>query len=187
MRLFSSPTERGVDYSITKSILDGTYERTEDDADAIRAFEGAVRRDKELRTEIGGGPPRILEEGLSRKLPGFKVGAAILAELSGKRLVSYTAQGEISPRWVVVPRLSGSIFVNADKESIPATACHEAWHRLSLDHAYDASMIGGFLLEQTDPLQLEKAKAKYVEIGADHEVAANIFSSIVNDSAFWRG
>ena len=126
----SSPKLRGVDYAVTKSILDGSYELTEADRAAARAFERAIRQSDELRGQFGGFPPRDIKARLPRELRDWRTSAAILSELSGKRLVSYSSQDIQVPNGVVVPSITGSFFVSSTVESIPATAGHETWCRL---------------------------------------------------------
>ena len=99
----SSPKQRGVDYAVTKSILDGSYELTEADRAAARAFERAIRQSDELRGQFGGFPPRDIEARLPRELRDWRTSAAILSELSGKRLVSYSSQDIQVPSGVAGP------------------------------------------------------------------------------------
>jgi hypothetical protein len=187
--LASSPSQRGVDYAVTKSILDGSYERTEADTAAARAFARAIRQDDELRGAFGERPPRDIGQRLPRESRTWKTSAAILSELSGKRLISYTPQSDVASNGVTVPKISSSVFVSTSAPSIPATASHEAWHRLRIDHPRDAAMIGGLLQESIDSVLLETAQdayRKYPPTQRAEEVAANIFSTIVADPAFWR-
>lgn len=103
--LFSS-TQRGVDFTVTKSILDGSHEPTEESRATARAFERAIRQSEELRGAFGGRPPRDIEARLPRELRAWQISAAILSELSGKRLVSYTPQSDTDPKGVTVPQIA---------------------------------------------------------------------------------
>ncbi len=188
--LFSSPAQRGVDYSVTKSILNGSYERTEADEAAARAFQREIRKDADLRRQLGNSPPEIVNLQGPRQRLQQRIGAAILAELSGKSLLVYRAKAEKITGGVTIPGISGYVFVHADHPSIPAAAGHEAWHRLWVDHRRDTEKIGGLIKEQLTELQMESAKVphlrNYGDELAEQEVGASLFSSIVTNPAFWR-
>ena len=109
----SSPKQRGVDYAVTKSILDGSYEPTEESKATARAFERVIRQDEELRRAFGGRPPRDIETRLARELRGQPIGAAILAELSGKGLILFDAEDSAVSGGVTVPALTGHVFINS--------------------------------------------------------------------------
>ena len=190
MTLLSSPAQRGVDYAVTKSILEGSYERTEADESAGRAFRRAVRQDKDLGAEFAGTVPEIVEQRDSDQLFGYRLGAAILSELSGKGVLIYDPEVESASGGVTVPRIPSQVFVTKEHPSIPAGAGHEAWHRLQIDHPYDAALIGAQILEQVPSGLMDAAEIPYARNypanRRTHEIAANIFSSIVTDPLFWR-
>ena len=109
----SSPKQRGVDYAVTKSILDGSYELTEADRAAARAFERAIRQGDELRGQFGGFPPRDIKARLPRELRDWRTSAAILSELSGKGLILFDAEDSAVSGGVTVPALTGHVFINS--------------------------------------------------------------------------
>ena len=112
---FSSPTQRGVDYAVTKSILDGSYELTEADKAAGRAFLRSIRSDEGFRKSLDGPPVKIVEERDTLELSGQPIGAAILAELSGKGLILFDAEDSAVSGGVTVPALTGHVFINSSR------------------------------------------------------------------------
>jgi hypothetical protein len=82
-----------------------TYERTEADEAAGRAFRRASRTDKDLIAEFAGTVPEIVEQRDSDQLFGYRLGAALLSELSGRTLVPYSHRGGIT---LVRPRYADS-------------------------------------------------------------------------------
>jgi len=118
--LFSSPTQRWVDYAVTKSILDGSHELTEAVRAAARAFERVIRQDEEFRRAFGGRPPRDIKERLSPELRTWQTGAAILSELSGKGLILFDAEDSAVSGGVTVPALTGHVFINSSPTSSPS-------------------------------------------------------------------
>jgi hypothetical protein len=88
-----------------------------------------------------------------------------------------------------VPQIASSVFISTTAPSIPATAGHEAWHSLRLDQPHDAALIGLLIQQLIAPASLETAQDAYKAYPPTQraeEVAANIFSSIVNDPIFWK-
>ena len=111
--LFSAPTQRWVDYAVTKITLDSNYERTEADKAAGRAFLRSIRSEEGFRKSLDGSPVKIVEERDTLELSGQPIGAAILSELSGKGLILFDAEDSAVSGGVTVPALTGHVFINS--------------------------------------------------------------------------
>lgn len=139
---------------MTKDILENTDEDTQKYISQGQAFQRAIRTSGELQKVFGERPPGVVPERGARELPAYRISAAILSELSGKRLVIYDHGDSAAHGGVTVPELPESVFVDAHCNDPTRLSGHEAWHRLYIDHRNDAAIIGARTSELADPWAL---------------------------------
>ena len=189
LSLFSAPltpseNDGSVQESKISSILDGTYEPDADDRLAARTLERAARTDQGYRRAFDGRP--VTASPLLSGKTG-QLGAAILAQLSGPRFVTYSAESDSAPKGVALETVIGVSATESDRAHL--VAGHEMWHWLKGQQPRKAARIGRLIESTVSESGFDSAVRRYErdygEEGAVQEVGANIFASALVTPAFW--
>lgn len=188
--ILSTPPS-SIDAASVSAMLDGTYEPDQSDRQAAEAFELAIAEDDGLRQSFGGRIPMVAVQSREHSR-SQRLGAAIIAQLSGKRLVFYTPRGSKAPGGINPGATPDVIGVDARASSeAHLKAGHEMWHWLQREHPETIQRLGRLIEESINPLALESASQEFTKnygggVDALHEVAANIFGNAVTEPLFWR-
>jgi len=180
-----------IDAQEIKDILNGTYEPTENDKVTVRLFRNAVRRNEDIRANVGGAMPALTTKPLQQS-GSHKIGSAIVSQFSERALVFFTPGEGIKSSGGTTVAQDRIVAVNADRlQDAHLGAGHELWHLLRLDRPDIGLQIGRLMHKHIPEVLLEHAQSYYVQkYGPDlkslEEVAANIFPSVLADPTFWR-